>query len=79
MIFSMVATAFFNIAMLSMTMRFTQQHFIKRKWMINKKVIRDELVIMEINIAIRVKETASKFINQGIIANAKHNLVGIVE
>ncbi len=53
--------------------RFTRPHIMKRRPMTNKWVTRDELMITEINIAIKVKKTVTNIIKQGISASAKHS------
>ncbi len=56
------ASAYFKFAMANMMLRFTQPHFIKRTQVINKKVIGGELVIIEIQVKIRIKETVANSI-----------------
>ncbi len=70
MIFRKV-TAFCKFSTRNTAFRFTQPHFIMRRWVVNRRVIRDELIIIEIHIMIRVKEVVANIINQGIIATAK--------
>ncbi len=63
----------------STMLRFTQPHFIKRLQMINKRFIRDKIVIIEVNIAIRVKEAVANIIKQGIIGSAKHSFKQVIK
>ncbi len=65
--------SFFKLTTTSMTLRFTQPILIKRRWMINKRVMREELILVEIKITIRVKEAVANIINQGNIASTKHS------
>ncbi len=71
MIFSKMM-AFFKLTTTSPAFGFTQLNFIKRRWMINKRVIGGDFIIIEIEIAIRVKRVVTDIIKQGIIASAKH-------
>ena len=61
MIFSN-ATAFFKLTTTSTALRFTQPYFIKRGWMVNKRVIRGDFIIIEIEIATRVKKVVTNII-----------------
>ncbi len=44
-----------------------------------KRVIKDELIIMEIHVFIRFKEVIANVINQGIIASAKQSIKQVVK
>ncbi len=50
----------FKVTTVSTVLRFNQPNFIKRKQVINKRVIRSEHVNTEIEITITVKETVAK-------------------
>ncbi len=71
-------TTFFNGTKMSIVLRFTQSHFMKRRWIINKRVIKDKLVIVEIIITIRVKDLVTNIIRLGIIASAKHSFKQVI-
>ncbi len=64
------AMAFFKLTTTSPVLRFTQPNFIKRRWMLNKRVIGGDFIIIEIEITIRVKKVVTNIIKQGIIASA---------
>ncbi len=66
-------TAFLRFSATSLELRFTQPNFIKRRSMVNKQFIRDELIIMEIHVLISAKEAIANIINQDIIASAEHD------
>ncbi len=59
--------------------RFTQSNFIKRRQMVNKRVIRDDLIIIEIHFSIRVKDAIATIINQSIIASSEHSLKQVIK
>ncbi len=63
----------------SLVLGFTQPHFIKRRWMVNKGVIIDDSIIIEIEIAIGVKQIITNIIKQGIIASAKHSFKQVIK
>ncbi len=63
MIFSTV-TVFFKLTMLILVLRFTLPNFIKRRWMVIKSVVRDQVIITEIEIAIQVNK---------LVTNIKHH------
>ncbi len=56
------AMTFFKVVT-STELRFTKPDFIKRRWMMDKRVISCDLII-EINIMIRVKEKVANIIKQ---------------
>ncbi len=67
------AMVFFKLMTTSPALRFTQPNFIKWRWIANKRDIGGALIIIEIEIAIRVKKVVTIIIKQGIIASAKHS------
>ncbi len=69
---------FFKVATTSTDLRFIQPHFIKRRWMINNRDVGDEPIIIEINIASRVKKAIANIIMQGIIASAEHSFKQVI-
>ncbi len=78
MIFSN-AMAFFKLTTSSLALRFTQPNFIKKRWMVNKRIIRGDFIIIEIEIAIRVKKIVTNVIKQGIITSAKHSFKQVIK
>ncbi len=78
MIFSN-ATVFFKLTTTSLALRFTQPNFIKRRLMVNKRVIRGDFIIIEIEITIRVKKMVTNIIKQGIIASAKYSVKQVIK
>ncbi len=65
--------------MMSTGFRFTQPNFIKKRWMVNKRVIGGDIIIIDKEIAIRVKKVVTNIINQGIIASAKYSFKQVVK
>ncbi len=79
MIFSN-ATAFFKLTKTSPALRFTQPNYIKRRWMVNKRVMGGYFIIIEIEIVIRVKMVVTNIFNKGIIiASAKHSFKQVIK
>ncbi len=73
------ATAFFQLMTTHMGFRFTQPNFVKRRQMINKRVIWDEFLIIEIGVVIRVKKVVANIINLGIIVRSKHSFKQLIK
>ncbi len=71
--------AFFKLTITSPALRFTQPNFTKRRQMVNKRVIRSDFIIIEIEIAIRVKKVVTNIIKQGIIVSAKYSFKQVIK
>ncbi len=63
----------------SLVLRFTQPHFIKRRWMVKQRVIGGNFIIIEIEISIGVKKVVTNIIKQDIIASAKHSFKQVIK